>query len=155
MDIRSRHRWNKIRPQIKDHFGDRFLCAGGLILTCAHVIADYYQPGRQIDCQLEGQTSYFKADVIYFSPKVEYDLAILQPAEEVEYTPLPISTSQYSKGNSFSIFGYPNIEFRRLEWRRDDHGLDTTQQGEKFPCCNSSRMKSHTVSAVRQFLMKS
>ena len=105
---------------------------GGLILTCAHVIEDYYGPGRQIDCQLEGQTSYFKTDVIFFSPKEEYDLAILQPTEEVDFTPLPISTSQYSKGNSFSIFGYPKIEFRGLNGAGTIMGWSTTQQGHKI-----------------------
>ncbi|MBN1449592.1 MAG: tetratricopeptide repeat protein, partial [Anaerolineales bacterium] len=112
--------------------GTGFFVSGGLILTCAHVIAEYYKPGRQIDCQLEGQISHFKADVIYFSPKGEYDLAILQPIEEIEHIPLPFSTSQSSKGNPFSIFGYPQIEFRGLNGAGTIMGWTTTPQGYKI-----------------------
>jgi hypothetical protein len=104
MDIRAGIVGIKSDPKSKTILGTGFFVPAGLILTCAHVIMDYYEPGRQIDCQLEGQTYHFKADVVEFSPKGEYDLAILKSTEEVKYAPLPISASQASKGNPFSIF---------------------------------------------------
>ena len=79
MDIRAGIVGIKSDPKSKAILGTCFFVPDGLILTCAHVIAEYYTPVRQIDCQLEGQTSHFKTDVIFFSPKGEYDLAILQP----------------------------------------------------------------------------
>ena len=132
MDIRAGIVGIKSDPKSKTILGTGFFVPGGLILTCAHVIADYYQPGRGIDCQPEGQESLFKTNVIYFSPRGEYDLAILQPTEEVEYTPLPISSSRSSRGNLFSIFGYPQIEFRGLNGAGTIMGWTTTRQGHKI-----------------------
>lgn len=132
MDIRAGIVGIKSDPKSKLILGTGFFVPGGLILTCAHVIYDYYQPGRQIDCQLEGQLTHFKTEVIHFSPEEEYDLAILQPVEDVDCTPLPISSSRSSKGNSFSIFGYPKIEFRGLNGAGTIMGWTTTRQGHKI-----------------------
>ncbi|MEW6241338.1 MAG: serine protease, partial [Chloroflexota bacterium] len=107
MDIRKGIVGIKSDPKSKQILGTGFFVSGGIILTCAHVIDDYYQPSRQIDCLLEGETEHFKTNVIFFSPQPEYDLAILQPTTEIAHTPLPIASSQSSKKHSFSIFGYP------------------------------------------------
>ncbi len=121
----------KSDPKSKTILGTGFFVSGGLILTCAHVIADYYQPGGKIDFQLKGQVAEFKANVIYFSSKSEYDLAILKPSEEVDFTPLSIASSQNSKGNSFSIFGYPNINFEGLNGAGRIMGW-TKERGKDF-----------------------
>ena len=109
MDIRRGIVGIKSHPDSKKILGTGFFVEGGFIITCAHVFEDYYQSGRPIYFELEGQTVVHEAQIILFSQKSEHDFAVLRPTTEIEYVPLPIASSQFSKGDTFSIFGFPDI----------------------------------------------
>ena len=49
--------------------GTGFFVPDGAILTCAHVIESFYEPGRQVYFRVEGQDTVHAADVIHLSPK--------------------------------------------------------------------------------------
>ena len=109
MDIRKGIVGIKSHPESKKILGTGFFVEGGFILTCAHVLEDYYQPDETFYFEIEGQATNYEARVMLYSSKAEHDLAILSPTTNVEYTPLPIASSQHSIGDDFSIFGYPDL----------------------------------------------
>ena len=109
MDIRKGIVGIKSHPDSKIILGTGFFVEGGYILTCAHVLEDYYQPDKTFYFEIEGQTTDHEARVVVYSSRAEHDFAILSPTTKVEYTPLPIASSQYSQGDGFSIFGYPDL----------------------------------------------
>jgi len=147
-DIRAGIVGVKSDPRSKLILGTGFFVVGGVILTCAHVIEQYYQAGEKTDFCLQGQAAAFEAKVIYFSPKSEYDLAILEPTGEVDYTPLPLASSRGSKGHSFSIFGYPDISFEGLNGAGTIMGW-TREKGKRFPILQlDSRQITHGFSGA-------
>ncbi|MFZ5909788.1 MAG: tetratricopeptide repeat protein [Chloroflexota bacterium] len=147
-DIRAGIVGVKSDPRSNLVLGTGFFVAGGVVLTCAHVIEKYYQPGGKAAFCLKGPDAEFQATVTFFSPKSEYDLAILEPAGEVDYTPLPVASSQNSKGHSFSIFGYPNISFEGLNGAGTIMGW-TREKGKRFPILQlDSRQITHGFSGA-------
>jgi len=109
MDIRKGIVGIKSHPDSRKILGTGFFVEGGSILTCAHVLEDYYQPDKTFYFEIEGQTTDYEARVALYSSRAKHDFAILSPTTKVEYTPLPIASSQYSQGDAFSIFGYPDL----------------------------------------------
>jgi V8-like Glu-specific endopeptidase len=97
----------KSHPRSEKILGTGFFVTKGVILTCAHVIEEYYDPDMTAYFQLEGSADIVGAEVVFYSPKEEFDVAILKPKREVEFSPLRITTSKNSKLNEFSIYGYP------------------------------------------------
>lgn len=97
----------KSHPKSDKILGTGFFVENGVILTCAHVIEEYYDPDMTAYFQLEGSADIVGAEVVFYSPKEEFDIAILKPKREIEFSPLRITTSKNSKLNEFSIYGYP------------------------------------------------
>ncbi len=129
MDIRTGIVGIKSDPKSQNILGTGFFVPGGLILTCAHVFEAY--PSLQPYCQLEGGTACFETEVVFSSPKTEYDLLILRPLAGAPHTPLPVTTSLNSKGHAFSIFGYPAIAFEGLNGAGTIMGW-TREKGKAF-----------------------
>ena len=133
IDIRKGIVGIKSHPDSGKILGTGFFVEGGFILTCAHVLEDYYQPDKAFYFEIEGQTDDYEARVMLYSSKAEHDLAILSPTTNVEYTPLPIASSQYSEGDDFSIFGYPDLGlFKGLNGVGEIIGWISAPNGDKL-----------------------
>jgi hypothetical protein len=106
----------KSNPQSEAILGTGFFVSTGVILTCAHVIESYYHPEMTAYFRLEGSADVLGAELEYYSPKNEFDVAVLKPKRKFDFTPLRVVSSQNSKLHEFSIFGYPTLG--------DIHGLN-------------------------------
>lgn len=125
----------KSNPQSDAILGTGFFVSTGVILTCAHVIQAYYHPDMTVYFRLAGASDVLGAEVEYFSPKEEYDVAVLKPRRALDFTPLRVVSSQDSKLHGFSIFGYPvlgdirglNGAGRILGWIQSPRGYSQLQ----------------------------
>ena len=109
MDPRSAIVAIKSNPRSEQILGTGFFISTGVILTCAHVIEDYYHPEMTAFFRLEGSADVLGADLEFYSPKEEFDVAVLKPKRKADFTPLRVATSEQSKLHEFSIFGYPAL----------------------------------------------
>ena len=138
----------KSHPKSDKILGTGFFVENGVILTCAHVIEEYYDPDMTAYFQLEGSADIVGAEVAFYSPKEQFDVAILKPKREVEFSPLRVTTSRNSKLNEFSIYGYPilgeisglNGAGKILGWVKDANGHTSLQL--------DSRQVTHGFSAA-------
>jgi tetratricopeptide (TPR) repeat protein len=88
--------------------GTGFFVAGGLILTCAHVLDGASVLQDKIPFYLDGNDKRYYADVIFKSEAAELDIAILKPVDASLAAPgLSLVTSRESDGHDFKSFGYP------------------------------------------------
>lgn len=102
-------------PRSEQILGTGFFVGNGVILTCAHVIEEYYHPEMTIYFRLEGSADVLGAELEYYSPKEQYDVAVLKPRRKIDFTPLRVISSGDSKLHEFSVFGYPLLgEIRGL-----------------------------------------
>jgi len=99
-----------IRSKITRHkfAGTGFFIIGGLILTCAHVLDNVRVLKDTLFFMVEGQSKWYKAEIIFTSASEEQDIAILKPIDLPELPPtLSLVTSRQSDGHDFKSFGYP------------------------------------------------
>lgn len=99
----------KSNPRSGEILGTGFFVSTGLILTCAHVIEDYYHPEMTVYFLPFGVRDVLAAEVEFYSPKAEYDLAVLKPKRAAGFTALRVAASSESKLHKFTIFGYPRL----------------------------------------------
>ena len=64
MDIRKGIVGIKSHPESKKILGTGFFVEGGFILTCAHVLEDYYQLDKTFYFEIEGQATNYEARVM-------------------------------------------------------------------------------------------
>ena len=143
IDIRKGIVSIKSHPDSRKILGTGFFVEGGSIITCAHVLEDYYQPDKSFYFETEGQATDYEARVMLYSSKAEHDLAILSPTTNFEYTPLPIASSQYSQGDDFSIYGHPDLGlFKELNGIGKIIGWISTPNGDKLLQLKSDEITS-------------
>ena len=108
MDIRSSNVGILAKSTSHRYAGTGFFVAGGLVLTCAHVIEAASQVnGRFVFC-LDGEIQRYQAELLFKSESQELDIAILKPLDFTSsVVALPLVTSDESAGHDFSAFGYP------------------------------------------------
>jgi len=90
----------------------------GLVVTCAHVVADSLSmdrnspscPERQVNVEFRANGKGTKADVVAWSPTMESDIAILRVEDDAIFqlvTPVPLFHVSSLRGSRFRTYGFP------------------------------------------------
>ncbi|MFZ5877854.1 MAG: S1 family peptidase [Chloroflexota bacterium] len=106
----------KSSPQSDAILGAGFFVSSGVILTCAHVIEGYYHRDMTVYFQAADSHEVLGAGLEFYSPKEEFDVAVLKPRRAIDCACLRVVSSRESRLHEFSIFGYPALG--------DIHGLN-------------------------------
>lgn len=115
--------------------GTGFFVPGGIIVTCAHVLAKAEQDSLgRLRFSFDAEERFYFAEITHTNE--EKDVAILRPLNlEVGIAPLPLVASEQAPGHTCQTFGFPQDakgegifdSYVKIEGRKDKNGFPSLQ----------------------------